>query len=141
MSSLSLARCMSPLPGRPLCGTIGEFAPGALAGPGGMVRKTAMLPSLPLPPKLRANFTSGSSAEPYVRTAAAIAAGVPVAMAGRNRAMSQMRKNAPSLEEARAAKNADTSCSEGWHQVRRNGYQAFADDWCAGSRRTALIRL
>ena len=110
-------------------GTIGEFAPGALAGPGGMVRKTAMaaVPAIAL--EAAGELASGSPAEPYVRTAAAIAAGVPVAMAGRNRAMSQMRKTAPTLEEARTAKNADYQLlQKGGIKYDANGYQAFADD-------------
>lgn len=85
--------------------TIGEFVPAAVAGPGGLVRKTAMavVPGA-------ASETAGQAAEgtPY-ETAARIAGGVAggVAAAGRGSgAAKAMQEAAPELAEVNARKTA-----------------------------------
>lgn len=62
--------------------TTGQFAPGALAGPGGLMRKAAMTAVPALASETAGQLTKGTAAEPYARGAAALAGGV--AAAGRN---------------------------------------------------------
>lgn len=63
--------------------TIGEFAPAAVAGPGGVVRKaaTAIVPAVAS--ETAGQLTKGTPYEQYARAAAALTAGVPTAFFGR----------------------------------------------------------
>jgi hypothetical protein len=57
--------------------TIGEFAPAAVAGPGGMARKLTMQAVLPgVASEAAGQYTKGTAAEPYARAGAAIATGL-----------------------------------------------------------------
>jgi hypothetical protein len=88
---------------------VGEFAPGAIAGPGGVIRKAALaaVPALAAETAGRIPGIEGSDYQPYVEMGAALAAGMPVAAkSGAKTAMAEMRKNAPSHSEVKAAKNA-----------------------------------
>lgn len=62
--------------------TVGQFAPGAVAGPGGVLRKTAMTLVPALASETAGQLTEGTAAEPYARGAAALVGGV--AASGRN---------------------------------------------------------
>lgn len=62
--------------------TVGQFAPNALLGPGGLVRKTAMTVIPAFASETAGQLTKGTAAEPYARGATALLAAV--ASAGRN---------------------------------------------------------
>jgi hypothetical protein len=83
---------------------VGEFAPGAVAGPGGMVRKaaTAVAPALASYGAGQIPGVKGSAAQPYVEAGAALAAGIPAATAFKGNAVKQMREAAPSYEKVAA---------------------------------------
>jgi hypothetical protein len=56
--------------------TVGEFIPGALAGPGGMVRNAAAFGAIPaVASEAAGGATRGTPLEPYARGAAALASG------------------------------------------------------------------
>lgn len=86
----------------------GEFAPAAALGPGTFGRRAAMAAAPALASELagRVPGVEGSAAQPYVETAAALAAGLPVAGGGKTNALKTMRENAPSFEEVAAQKKA-----------------------------------
>jgi hypothetical protein len=55
--------------------TVGEFAPSALAGPGGLARKTAMTVVPAVLSETAGQMTKGTDAEPYARAGMAIVGG------------------------------------------------------------------
>lgn len=59
--------------------TVGEFAPSAAAGPGGIARKTAMTAIPAVASEAAGQLTEGTALEPYARAAAAIAGGAGTA--------------------------------------------------------------
>jgi hypothetical protein len=59
--------------------TIGEFAPNAVAGPGGIGRKVAMTVIPAVASEAAGQLTAGTAAEPYARAAAAIVGGLGTA--------------------------------------------------------------
>lgn len=70
------------LPGQ-FAGTVGEFVPGAMIGPGSMVKNALQYGVLPgVASEAAGQATEGTSAEPYARIAAAIAA--PLALNAAN---------------------------------------------------------
>lgn len=85
--------------------TIGEFAPAAIAGPGGVARKAAMAVVPGAASEAAGQATEGTDLEPYARAAAAILGGVGVA-GSKGKAMSQLAKDAPSAEALQKAKTA-----------------------------------
>jgi hypothetical protein len=88
---------------------IGEFAPGAIAGPGGVLRRAALaaVPAVASEVAGRIPGIEGSGAQPYVEMGAALAAGMPIAAkSGAKTVMADMRKAAPSHAEVKAAKTA-----------------------------------
>ena len=62
--------------------TVGQFAPGAVIGPGSLGRKAAMAVVPAVASESAGQLTKGTAAEPYARAAAALAGGVMAA--GRN---------------------------------------------------------
>lgn len=81
--------------------TVGQFAPGAFAGPGTMLRKGAMTAVPALASETAGQMTEGTEAEPYARGVAALAGGV--AAAGRNpNVAKQAAKAAPTAEALKA---------------------------------------
>lgn len=85
--------------------TIGQFAPSALAGPGGMVRKAAMAVIPGLASETAGQLTEGTAAEPYARGLGALAGGV--ASAGKNaNAVKQVLPEARSADDLAAASRA-----------------------------------
>jgi hypothetical protein len=84
--------------------TIGELAPGAAAGPGGLVRKTAMTFIPGLVSETAGQLTKGTPYEPYARGAGAVAGGF--ASAGKQGAATKaMAKAAPSAEAVKGKTN------------------------------------
>ena len=83
--------------------TIGEFAPAALMGPGGVARRAAMAIIPGAMSEAAGQGTEGKAAEPFARAGAALAGGVGTAMAGAKRAIPQMAKAAPSGQAVKAA--------------------------------------
>lgn len=70
------------MPGQ-FAGTVGEFVPGAMIGPGSMVKNALQYGVLPgIASEAAGQATEGTSAEPYARIAAAIAA--PLALNAAN---------------------------------------------------------
>lgn len=66
-------------------GNVGEFVPGALAGPGGAVRNLINFAVVPgLASEAAGQATHGTAAEPYARAATALAAGGTAALANRS---------------------------------------------------------
>lgn len=85
--------------------TVGQFVPGAVMGPGGAVRKTAMAVVPGIASEAAGQATEGTAAEPYARIAGALGGGI--ATAGRsNTGTRQMVKNAPKMEAVTRQKNA-----------------------------------
>ena len=92
------------LPGK-YAKTVGEFAPNAALGPGGLVRKTAMTVAPALASEAVGQLTEGTKAEPYARAAAAIIAGGASAGLG-GTAKNEILKDASATSKAlQAAKN------------------------------------
>ncbi len=85
--------------------TIMQFAPNALAGPGGLVRKTAMAVVPALLSETAGQATKGTAAEPYARGLAALVGGV--ATAGKNaNAVKQILPPAQTADELASASRA-----------------------------------
>lgn len=85
--------------------TVGEFAPGAIAGPGGVLRKAAMTAIPGVLSEGAGQATKGTAVEPVARAAAGLAGGV--ATAGRaGNVVRQAANAAPTAEQVRATTNA-----------------------------------
>jgi hypothetical protein len=87
------------LPGQ-IAERFGEYAPSAFAGPGGVLRKTALAAAPAVASELagRAPGVEGSPYQPYVETGAGLVAGLPVALSGKGAALKEMREKAPTQE-------------------------------------------
>lgn len=84
--------------------TVGQFAPGAVAGPGSLGRKVAMTVVPAVASETAGQLTEGTKAEPYARAAAALVGGV----ASAGRAPSQVKQaaqGAPTREALREESN------------------------------------
>lgn len=77
--------------------TVGQFAPGAVAGPGSIGRKAAMAVVPALASETAGQVTKDSAAEPYARGVGALAGGVMVAGRSPN-AAKQAAQGAPTRE-------------------------------------------
>lgn len=77
--------------------TIGEFAPAAMTGPGGAVRKAAMTTIPGVMAETATQLTKGTEAEPYARAAAAMTGGFLTA--GRS-GTDQLRKSVGNTKKA-----------------------------------------
>lgn len=106
--------------------TIGQFAPAAVAGPGGLVRKAAMTAIPAFASETGGQLTKGTEAEPYVRTGLALAGGLASA-GGRGPAMKQLRNNADDLATVRQKKDvAYARLDDAGIQYDPNAYRSFA---------------
>jgi hypothetical protein len=85
--------------------TVGEFAPAAVAGPGGVARKAAMTVVPAVASEAAGQSTEGTDAEPYARAAAAILGGA-VTAGRKGSALGRIAKDAPTPEALRAQKRA-----------------------------------
>lgn len=85
--------------------TIGQFIPGAVAGPGGLARKAALSVIPAVASEGAGQLTEGTALEPYARMAGALAGGVAAAERG-NVGTKAMLKNAPSYAKVEADANA-----------------------------------
>lgn len=96
--------------------TVGEFVPGAMAGPGGMIRRGAMAVAPGVASEAAGQATEGSEWEPYARVGGAILGGVTAASNpsitvgkktfGSPSPMKQMLKDAPSFDAVGAETKA-----------------------------------
>jgi hypothetical protein len=86
--------------------TIGEFAPTALAGPGGMARKAAMTVAPAVASEAAGQATEGTAWEPYARVAGAMAGGVAAAAPGAKAGTKQMLKEAPTFDKVKVDTDA-----------------------------------
>lgn len=91
--------------------TAAEFAPAAVAGPGGMLRKAAMTAIPAITSETAGQITRDTSAEPYARVAGGLVGGAASAgklsqPASAARAASRAAKNAPSEAKLAADTNA-----------------------------------
>lgn len=77
--------------------TVGEFAPSALAGPGGIIRKAAMTSVPAVVSETAGQATEGTAAEPWARLGGAIIGGGLTA-GGKPNVVKQAAKGAPSQE-------------------------------------------
>lgn len=77
--------------------TVGQFAPAAVMGPGGLARKTAMAVVPALASETAGQVTKGSEAEPYARLGGALIGGL--AAAGRVNPTKIAAKGAPTAEQ------------------------------------------
>jgi hypothetical protein len=84
--------------------TIGEFVPSALAGPGGVVRKTAMAVVPGAMSEAAGQATEGTVYEPAARIAGGIVGGVAAAGRGSGAAKA-MQEAAPGIAEVQAKKS------------------------------------
>ncbi len=106
--------------------TGGQFAPAAVAGPGGVVRKAAMALVPAAASETAGQLTKGTEAEPYARMAGALTGGVAAAGRGGN-AMKQLRKAAPDLETVGRQTNAAyAKLRDAGIQFDENAYRSFA---------------
>lgn len=115
--------------------TVGQFAPAAAAGPGGLARKTAMTIIPGLASETGGQLTKGTEAEPYARIGGALAGGV-AAMGGRGSAMKQLRKDAPDL--ATRGQQTDAAFArlrEAGIQYDDNAYRSFVMKTVAAVRK------
>ena len=84
--------------------TIGEFAPAALAGPGGIGRKLITQAAIPaVASETAGQLTKGTAAEPYARIATGIASGVGANAIANRLASSASKAVAPTVEELKDA--------------------------------------
>lgn len=88
--------------------TVGEFAPAAVAGPGGLVRKAAMTVIPAVASETAGQATKGTAFEPVARFAGALAGGV----ASAGKAGKQAINGAQLVDEARTAKTAAYRAAE-----------------------------
>lgn len=84
--------------------TIGQFVPGAAAGPGGLVRKAALSVVPAVASESAGQATEGTGWEPYARVAGALAGGLGAARRTGG-ATKEMLKKAPTYAEVEAAAN------------------------------------
>lgn len=81
--------------------SLGEFAPAAALGPGGLVRKTAMTAIPAIGSEIAGQLTEGTQAEPYARAAGALTGGI-VAGGRAPKAVKEAAKAAPTAEQLKA---------------------------------------
>lgn len=81
--------------------TVGQFVPGAVAGPGGWLRKGALAVVPGMASEAAGQATEGTALEPYARVAGALLGGLPAFERG-NVGTKQMLKDAPSRETVAA---------------------------------------
>lgn len=106
--------------------TMGQFAPAALAGPGGVGRKAAMAVVPAVASETAGQLTEGEAAEPYARMAGALVGGVAAAGRGGN-AAKEMRKSAPDLKTVTKQTNAAYErMRNAGIQFDENAYKSFA---------------
>lgn len=79
----------------------GEYAPSAILGPGGFVRRvaSAAVPAVTSEFAGRIPGVEGSPYQPYVETAAGLVTGLPIASGGKGEKLNIMRQKAPKHEE------------------------------------------
>lgn len=82
--------------------TVGEFAPAALAGPGGVLAKTAMATIPAVTSETAGQLTEGTVAEPYARVGGALAGGPTAA-----RVMKSKTPQMPTAKEIKASAGYD----------------------------------
>ena len=89
-------------------GTIGEFAPAALSGPGGLARKAAMtvIPAVTTQAAGDIPGIKGTAAEPYVRAVGAVAGGLAANARKGTNLIKEIGKDAPSHSRVRQEANA-----------------------------------
>lgn len=86
--------------------TVGEFAPAAAMGPGGLARKAVTQVAIPaIASEAAGQATEGTAAEPWARAAAGVGAGLAGGAASALRGAPQAV--APTLDAIQAARNAD----------------------------------
>lgn len=107
--------------------TVGQFVPGAVAGPGGFVRKAALSVVPGVASEAAGQATDGTALEPYARVAGALAGGLTVAQRG-NVGTKGMLKNVGKSDEAYAKVEAATNAA--YEKLRAAGvrYDANAVD-------------
>lgn len=107
--------------------TIGQFVPGAVAGPGGVVRKTALSVIPGVASEAAGQATEGTAFEPYARVGGALVGGIAAAKRG-NAGTKEMLKNVGKSDEAYARVEAATN--EAYDRLRNAGvrYDANAVD-------------
>ncbi len=104
--------------------TFGQFAPGAAAGPGGLLRKTAMAAVPALASETAGQYTKGTDAEPYARFGAAVlGGGLAAGTGGIGAAVKAAAKDAPSAETVASTTNRM------FDGLRDAGVQYNADDY------------
>lgn len=104
--------------------TTGQFAAGALAGPGGIARKAAMTVAPGVASEAAGQATEGTALEPYARIAGGLAGGI--ASAGRgNIGTKKMLKDVGDPDAAHAAVKAETN--QMYQQLRAAGIKYDAN--------------
>lgn len=106
--------------------TIGQFAPAAVAGPGSISRKAAMMTIPALASETGGQLTKGTGAEPYARLGGALAGGL--AAAGRGGGpMKHLRQNADDLATVGTKTDAAYArLRDAGIQYDQNSYRSFA---------------
>lgn len=84
--------------------TFGEFAPAAVAGPGGLLRKAAMTTVPAVASETAGQVTKGTEYEPWARVGGALAGGI--ASAGRGNVAAEASKGAVSREALKSRTDA-----------------------------------
>jgi hypothetical protein len=87
--------------------TFGEFAPTALMGPGGAIRKTAMATIPAVTSETAGQLTKGTAAEPWARAGGAVTGGLAASMGGAAKAATkEAAKGAPTAESLKQQTDA-----------------------------------
>jgi hypothetical protein len=102
--------------------TIGEFAPAAMTGPGGAVRKAAMTAVPGIMAETATQLTTGTEAEPYARAAAAMTGGFLTA--GRS-GTDQLRKTVGDTRQA--YKTLEREVNKAYSDLRAAGIKYDSD--------------
>lgn len=93
--------------------TIGEFAPAALAGPGGLIRRAITQAIVPgALSEAAGQATEGTGAEPYARIAGALAGGGVGALADRVSAARSAKNAVPDIQDVLTSSSADFKSPE-----------------------------
>lgn len=115
--------------------TVGQFAPTAAAGPGGIARKAAMTAIPALASETAGQMSKGEDYEPYARIGGALAGGLAAA-GGRGGAMKQLRKDAPDLSTVGQQTDAAYArLREAGIQYDQNAYRSFVMKTVAAVRK------
>lgn len=111
--------------------TIGEFAPGALVGPGGLARRAVSTVAAGLGSEAAGQATEGTAFEPYARVAGAVAGGL--APAAGQRLITPLPANAERQAAVNTLRNEGVTDLTAGQATGRKGLQYFESEMGGGA--------